>query len=129
MSMHLEKPYLTTTGKKKGKQKFASAEHKRRAEQADADWKALKKKWGVAEDSRKQTRALTAGVYVAPKPTHRGAEQARIPSLDSGVGNATLKPVNVYTGDLMKGVSQMHKSNAVPVFRQEDIEDIARMRR
>lgn len=127
--MHLEKPYLTTIGKKKGKQKFASAEHKRKFEQADADWKALKTKWGVEEDIRKQKRALTAGAYIAPKQIHRGANEPRLPSRDSGGGNATLKPVNVYTGDLMKGVSQMHKSNAVPVFRQEDIEDIARMRR
>jgi hypothetical protein len=48
--MHLEGPWLSTTGKKKGKQKFASAEHKRKAEQADADWKELQKRWGSSYD-------------------------------------------------------------------------------
>ena len=31
MSMHLHHPSLSTTGKKKGKKKFASAEHARKA--------------------------------------------------------------------------------------------------
>jgi N-acetylglucosamine-6-phosphate deacetylase len=45
--MHLEGPWLSTTGKQKGRKKFASAEHKRKAEQADADWKELQRRWGV----------------------------------------------------------------------------------
>jgi hypothetical protein len=129
MTMHLEGPWLSTTGKKKSKRKFASAEHARKARELDAEWKELQKRWGVEAEDKKRTRAIKAEAYVAPKPTHRGAEQTRIPSRGSGGGNATLKPAPVYTGNLMKGVSQMHKSNAVPVFRQEDIEDIARMRR
>jgi len=131
MSMHLEKPYLTTTGKKKGKQKFASAEHKRKAEQAEADWKALQKKWGVEEDSRKQKRAMSAAPLSASYSLKipEGRSTAHLKSLNSGAGVATLKPVNVYTGDKMIGIGQLHKSNAVPVFRTEDAEDIARMRR
>ena len=131
MSMHLEKPYLTTTGKKKGKQKFASAEHKRKAEQADADWKALQKKWGVEEDTRKQKRAMAAAPLSASYSLKipEGRSTAHLKSLNSGVGVATLKPSNVYTGDKMIGIGQLHKSNAVPVFRAEDAEDIARMRR
>jgi hypothetical protein len=31
MTMHLHHPSLTTTGKKKGKKKWPSAEHKRKA--------------------------------------------------------------------------------------------------
>jgi len=34
-----------------------------------------------------------------------------------------------YTGDKLVGIATMHKSNMVPVFKQEDAEDIARMRR
>lgn len=131
MSMHLEKPYLTTTGKKKGKQKFASAEHKRKFEQADADWKALQKKWGIEEDSRKQKRAMSAeplsASYSLKVP--EGRSTAHLKSLNSGAGVAVLKPANVYTGDKMIGIGQLHKSNAVPVFRTEDAVDIARMRR
>ncbi len=40
-------------------------------------------------------------------------------------------PVNTtqYTGTKMLGVGQLHKSNAVPVFSQDEATDIARMRR
>jgi hypothetical protein len=129
MTMHLEGPWLSTTGKKKSKRKFASAEHARKARELDAEWKELQKRWGVEAADKKRTRAMAAEPYVSPKPTYRGADAARIPSRDSGHGNATLKPTPVYTGDKMIGIGQLHKSNAVPVFRAEDAEDIARMRR
>ena len=44
MSMHLENPGLTMSGKKKGKHKYASAEAKRNAEQLAKEWDELKKK-------------------------------------------------------------------------------------
>lgn len=34
-----------------------------------------------------------------------------------------------YTGTLIKGISVLHKSNAVPILNKEDILEIARMRR
>ena len=51
-------------------------------------------------------------------------------SVDSGQGNAT-KPIHtkVYTGNNMIGIGTLHKSNAVPIFRQEDAVDMAKMRR
>jgi len=131
MSMHLEGPWLSTIGKKKGKQKFASAEHKRKAEQADADWKDLQKRWGVEADEKKRKRALTApplsGHYSLSIPVGRDTT-AHIKSVDTG-GNATLKAPNVYTGTKVKGIATMHKSNAVPVFSDEEAFDISRMRR
>ena len=63
-----------------------------------------------------------------PKYAYRGQDN-KLPSADSGIGNATAKAIKVYTGSEMLGVCQLHKSNAVPVFRQEDILDIAKMRR
>ena len=53
---------------------------------------------------------------------------AHIKSVDTG-GNATLKAPNVYTGTKVKGIATMHKSNAVPVFSDEEAIDISRMRR
>lgn len=52
------------------------------------------------------------------------------PSLESSGGVAT-KPVvgNVYTGDKMKGIGTLHKSNAVPIFTDEEAKDQANMRR
>lgn len=34
-----------------------------------------------------------------------------------------------YTGDKLVGIGVLHKSNLVPVFKQEDAEDLAKMRR
>lgn len=36
---------------------------------------------------------------------------------------------NEYTGDAMIGIATLHKSNAVPVFSQEEAVDISKMRR
>ena len=44
-------------------------------------------------------------------------------------GDCTKKESPKYTGNLIKGIATMHKSNAVPVISQEEAEDIARMRR
>lgn len=54
---------------------------------------------------------------------------SHIPSLDTGGGSATKRDAPVYTGTEMIGIGQLHKSNAVPVFKREDAEDLARMRR
>jgi hypothetical protein len=130
--MHLEGPWLSTTGKKKGKRKFASAEHKRKAEQADADWKALQKKWGIEAEDKKRSRALSApslsSSYSLKIPEGRNTT-AHIKSVDTGLGNATLKPAKQYTGTKVKGIATMHKSNAVPVFSDEEAIDISKMRR
>ena len=50
--MHLEGPWLTTTGKKKGKKKFASAEHARKAREREQSWKEFMKRWGVEAEER-----------------------------------------------------------------------------
>lgn len=43
---------------------------------------------------------------------------------------ATTKPKRKeYTGTLIKGISTMHKSNAVPVINDEQVKEHARMRR
>ena len=131
MSMHLEGPWLSTTGKKKGKKKFASAEHARKARELDESWKELLKRQGVEQEERKRSRGLSApslsSSYSLTIPEGRNTT-AHIKSVDTG-GNATLKPAKVYTGTMVKGIATMHKSNAVPVFSDEEAVDIARMRR
>ena len=129
--MHLEGPWLSTTGKKKGKKKFASAEHARKARELDESWKELLKRQGVEQEERKRSRGLSAPSlstsYSLTIPEGRNTT-AHIKSVDTG-GNATLKPAKVYTGTKVKGIATMHKSNAVPVFSDEEAVDIARMRR
>jgi hypothetical protein len=130
--MHLHHPSLSTTGKKKGKKKFASAEHARKARELDESWKELQKKWAVEADDKKRKRALSApslsGHYSLAIPEGRNTT-AHIKSVDTGLGNATLKPAKLYTGTKVKGIATMHKSNAVPVFSDEEAIDISRMRR
>ena len=131
MSMHLEGPWLSTTGKRKGKKKFASAEHARKARELDESWKELLKRQGVEQEERKRSRGLSApslsSSYSLTIPEGRNTT-AHIKSVDTG-GNATLKPAKVYTGTKVKGIATMHKSNAVPVFSDEEAVDISRMRR
>ena len=129
--MHLEGPWLSTTGKKKGKKKFASADHARKARELDESWKELQKKWAVEIEDKKRTRALSApslsSSYSLKIPEGRNTT-SHIKSVDTG-GNAVLKPSPVYTGTMVKGIATMHKSNAVPVFSDEQAVDISRMRR
>ncbi len=131
MSMHLEGPWLSTTGKKKGKQKFRSAEHAKKARELEDNWKALQKKWGIEQEERKRSRAMSApslsSAYKLSIPEGRNTT-AHIKSVDTG-GNATLKAPKVYTGTKVKGIATMHKSNAVPIFSDEEAVDISRMRR
>ena len=127
--MHLCGPALTTTGKKKGKVKFRNAAEAQRARQLDAEWKDLLKRQGVEAEEKKRKRAMAAAplVYDLNIPAERSTKH--IKSLGQTTGVATLKPVQMYTGNEMLGIGQLHKSNAVPVFRQQDAEDLARMRR
>jgi hypothetical protein len=129
--MHLEGPWLSTTGKKKGKKKFASADHARKAREQEESWKELQKRWAVEIEDKKRTRALSApslsSTYSLKIPEGRNTT-AHIKSVDTG-GNAVLKPSPVYTGTMVKGIATMHKSNAVPVFSDEQAVDISKMRR
>jgi hypothetical protein len=127
--MHLEGPWLSMNGKKKGKVKFRNAEEARKARELDSSWRELQKKWEVDADEKRRKRALKAEplVYKLTAPAGRSTTH-HIPSRDTG-GNATLAPAKVYTGTKVKGIATMHKSNAVPVFSDEEAVEISRMRR
>ena len=131
LTMHLLPPMYSTTGKKKGKQKFASAEHARKARELDESWMELQKRWGVEAEEKKRSRAMSApslsGHYSLKIPEGRNTT-AHLKSVDTG-GNATLPAPKVYTGTKVKGIATMHKSNAVPIFSDEEAVDIAHMRR
>ena len=131
--MHLLPPMYSTTGKKKGKKKFASAEHARKARELEESWKDLLKRQGLELEEKKRKRAMTAESlgstgYSLKIPEGRNTT-AHLKSRGDGSGNATLAPAKVYTGDKVKGIATMHKSNAVPVFSDEQAVDISRMRR
>jgi hypothetical protein len=125
LSFHLEGPWLSTTGKKKGKQKFRNAEQARKArEQAEA-WQELLKRHDVKP--AKKTAKADFQPLTQSKPFVR--ETPYIPSLPFTAGPCAKPEQKVYTGTKIKGIGTLHKSNAVPVFSDEEAIEIAKMRR
>ncbi len=128
MTMHLCGPALTMTGKKKGKIKFRNADEARKARELAAEWEKLKARWAVpAPTRRRRTFEPLAGTYQLTTPPGRDITRG-IPSLGM-MGNATKAEPKVYTGTKVRGIATMHKSNAVPVFSDEEAVEISRMRR
>jgi len=127
--MHLHHPSLSMSGKRKGKVKFRNAEEAKKARELDASWKELQKKWEVDAEEKRRSRAMKAPLldYKLSTPVGR-SNTHHIPSRNTG-GNATLAAPKVYTGTKVKGIATMHKSNAVPVFSDEEAVEISRMRR
>lgn len=130
MSMHLEGPWLSTTGKKRGKVKFRNAAEAQRARELDASWKELLKQQGIEAEEKKRRRAMSAEPlkYTLSAPPGRGNTN-HIPSQGQSTGVAALRPAPVYTGTKIKGIGTMHKSNAVPIFSDEEAVAISQMRR
>ena len=73
------------------------------------------------------------GVIALPKLEYGarvGAETAHnLPSLITDQASTLRKETQKYTGNNLIGIATMHKSNMVPVFKQEDAKEFARMRR
>lgn len=130
MSMHLHHPSLSLAGKRKGKVKFRNAEEARKARELDASWKELQKKWDVDADEKRRKRAMSAEPlnYKLSTPVGRTTTH-NIPSRDTGGNHSTGREQKVYTGTKVLGIATMHKSNAVPVFAEEEAIEISRMRR
>ena len=130
MTMHLEGPWLSTTGKKRGKVKFRNAAEAQRARELDASWKELLKQQGIEAEEKKRRRAMSAEPlnYTLSAPPGRGNTN-HIPSQGQSTGVAALRPAPVYTGTKIKGIGTMHKSNAVPIFSDEEAVAISQMRR
>jgi hypothetical protein len=131
MTMHLEGPWLSTTGKKKGPKRWASSEAKKLAEKRQSEWNRK-----LIEFERLAPKFST-GPYNAPKKTIKdfspkippGRETVHINSVDTGWVPCVKVHDQSYTGTKIKGIGTMHKSNAVPVFSDEEARDISSMRR
>ena len=129
MSMHLHHPSLSLNGKKRGKVKFRNAEEARKARELDASWKEMQAKWELDADEKRRQRALAAEPLSYKLTTPIGRSNTHdIPSRVTP-GSSTAAVHKVYTGTKVKGIATMHKSNAVPVFSDEEAVEISRMRR
>lgn len=131
MTMHLEGPWLSTTGKKKGPRRWASAEAKKLAQQRQTEWDRKLVQFD------KMSPKFSTGPYNSPRKTIAdfipktppGRETPYIASKDTGWVPCVKVQDQEYTGTKIKGIGTMHKSNAVPVFSDEEAKDISKMRR
>jgi hypothetical protein len=131
MAFHLEGPWLSTTGKKRGPRKWASAEAKKLAAQRQAEWDRKLVQFD------KLAPKFSTGPYNAPRKTIAdfipktppGRETVRVESQDTGWVTCTKPADKEYTGTKVKGIGTMHKSNGVPIFSDEEAIDISKMRR
>lgn len=92
--------------------------------QLAADWTALMKKYEPKKPVAKQSSNWEYKLSTPPGRT----TSHDIPSKDTG-GIATAKQSMQYTGTKMIGIGTLHKSNAVPVFCDDEAKEMARMRR
>lgn len=92
--------------------------------QLAAEWDAIQRKY-APKKSLKDTSTFT---YKLSPPPGRSTNN-HIPSRDTGQGIASSKPTMKYTGTKMIGIGTLHKSNAVPVFSDEEAIEMAKMRR
>ena len=137
MTMHLEGPWMTTTKySKKAHKKWASSAAKQKAEREAREWQELQASWNKLAPRfsvrQEPARDMPPGAF-QPLQTRSiyppGREPANIPSKVDTVGVASAPAAKVYTGTKIKGIGTMHKSNAVPIFSDEEAQDIAHMRR
>jgi len=77
----------------------------------------------IAEMQPTQNTPLLFTTVCPPRQTPRPA------SLDTDNGVAVKKNTMYYTGNNVKGIGTLHKSNAVPVFTDDEAKDQATMRR
>lgn len=100
----------------------------------NAKQRELRDSWNELVEKYAPKKPLKA-TKVMPSPVvtkQHTRETPNYPSLSSFVsGGGCTKPIQgkVYTGTAMKGIGTLHKSNAVPIFTDEEARDQAAMRR
>jgi hypothetical protein len=140
VTMHLEGPWLSTTGKKKGPKKWASSEAKAKAERLAREWRDREREWAkmapkfsarntTAKTTRPAEPKRTAPLTSSGPKFPPGREPVAINSVDTGWVACTKAQDQEYTGTKVKGIGTMHKSNAVPIFSDDEAIEISKMRR
>jgi len=144
MTMHLVKG-MTTTRVAKSKRKITRVDYERYVEAHREYNKRLKQQHRHAERltleqyidyvhgkspvrAKQISKHYTQSEY-RPKEGRYQRPAPNIPSVDLRGNYVTKTEPMKYTGTLVKGICQTHKSNAVPVIDDQHIKDITRMRR
>lgn len=128
--MALLPAYYTTTrlsGKSKAKKKPGWKERERRHE----DWlRANDVHPDQLKARKKEFKPLKISQAEQDRAKAREEYDKKYPSVSNGMsGNTFKKEPQKYTGTLVTGIAQMHKSNAVPVINKEQAIEVAKMRR
>ena len=105
--------------------KFKSAAHAKQARELTDEWNKLLAKHASAPFGTNGSKARADTKLPTLEVPRRLDAKSRV----TPGGQCTKAEPLLYTGDKMLGVAQMHKSNAVPVFKQEDAIAISAMRR
>jgi hypothetical protein len=122
MTMHLLPAYFTST---RTTQKTKAKTTKLSKHDAWLMSQGLHPTQIAAKKDKKVLDKLWRSSYTESMVVDRSASQSH--GITAG---ACAKPEEkIYTGDNLLGIATMHKSNMVPIFKAEDAEDIARMRR
>lgn len=95
--------------------------------EAEANFAKLNAKWDklYGKVTSKKPRPAELPVLACPP----GRESVRLPSMVTPGGSTASKEVHRYSGNKIKGVALMHKSNYAPVYDDQDAIDMAHMRR
>lgn len=130
MTMHLEGPWLTTTGKwRTRRRKYASAEAAQQERELRTEWQQRQTEWAKLAPKFATSKSPTQPARSVSPQYPPGREPEAIPSKADTVGVAARPADKVYTGTKIKGIGTLHKSNAVPIFTDDEAIDIAHMRR
>lgn len=132
MTMHLMSPAYSTISTRKIKSKGITITAK--VIQDFKEYNKLMRKYGSKEMTmddyllyrQGKLKPKLSGVSVPKYETSNHREKYKS---GDGKGVAYARKENVYTGSLVKGISVLHKSNGVPVINEEQILEIAKMRR
>lgn len=109
---------------KSKKRKVPKAQHEQYMEWLNAV-NSMKTNFSRGKSNVVVTKDLVVkGPYVRETPKYPSLVT---PLNDPNIGTKS-KP-KVYTGSMVKGIATMHKSNAVPVFTDDQAKDISNMRR
>ena len=115
-----------TSGKTKAKKKPGWRERK-------AKHDAWLRENGCHPDQIKARKKEYKPLQISQEQLDREAKRKefdeKYPSMNTMKGNTNKKEPQQYTGTLIKGIAQMHKSNAVPIINKEQAVEVAKMRR
>ena len=126
--MHLAHPSLSMLGKRKSKVKFRNAEQAKQQRELAQEWEKKQKEWASLSKPVKPIRKPVVK-YSLSIPAGRDTTK-NIPRLkDTHTGAVSSKAPQYYTGTKMIGIGTLHKSNAVPIFSDDEAKDISKMRR